>query len=164
MMGTRELKKAGLKTTLPRVKILEILEVSDVRHLSAEDVYKKLLDSGEDIGLGTVYRVLTQFESAGIIIRHNFEGGRAVFELNDEGHHDHMVCVECGKVFEFFDETIEQRQRFVAESAGFVIDEHSLYLYGVCAGMRLKGKCSMRSQNQSGAIGAGTKQTKSVSN
>lgn len=126
------LKEAGLKTTLPRLKILAILENSKVRHVTAEDVYRELLDSDSDIGLATVYRVLTQFESAGLVIRHNFEGGRSVFELNDESHHDHMVCLKCGSVLEFFDETIEQRQRVVAEKAGFAIEDHALYLYGLC--------------------------------
>jgi len=139
---TTDLKKAGLKTTRPRLKILNILETAEVRHLSAEDVYKILLESGDEIGLATVYRVLTQFEGAGLVIRHNFEGGRSVFELNDESHHDHMVCLECGRVFEFFDRTIEERQRQIAEQAGFTIDDHSLYLYGVCRGFRDAGKCS----------------------
>jgi len=138
-----DLQKAGLRSTLPRLRILAILEESRVRHMTAEDVHRSLGDAGDEIGLATVYRVLTQFESAGLVIRHNFEGGRAVFELNDESHHDHMVCVECGRVFEFFDNTIEQRQRKIAETAGFLIDDHSLYLYGVCAGMRHAGKCSM---------------------
>jgi len=126
------LKSAGLKTTLPRLKILSILEQGDVRHVTAEDVYRELLDSGSDIGLATVYRVLTQFESAGLVIRHNFEGGRSVFELNNESHHDHMVCLKCGSVLEFFDETIEQRQQAVAKEAGFAIEDHALYLYGLC--------------------------------
>jgi Fur family ferric uptake transcriptional regulator len=139
-----ELKKAGLKTTQPRLKILDILEHSRVRHLAAEDIYKLLLDSGEEIGLATVYRVLTQFENAGLVIRHNFEGARAVFELNDASHHDHMVCVECGRVFEFFDRKIEERQKRVAESRGFVIEDHSLYLYGTCDGMKRDGRCSMQ--------------------
>lgn len=143
-MERTDLKKAGLKTTLPRLKILAILEASHVRHMTAEDVYKHLRDAGEEVGLATVYRVLTQFEAAGLVMRHNFEGGRAVFELNQGGHHDHMVCVECGKVFEFFDKAIEERQRRVAEKTGFVIDEHSLYLYGMCEGMRKHGKCSKK--------------------
>jgi len=139
-----ELKKAGLKTTVPRLKILGILEESNVRHMTAEDVYKELLEAGEDIGLATVYRVLTQFETAGLVIRHNFEGGRSVFELDDEGHHDHIVCVECGRVFEFYDKTIEERQRKVAENAGFVLQDHSLHMYGVCQGMKKNGKCSIK--------------------
>jgi len=137
-----DLKKAGLKTTLPRLKILEILEHDPQRHMTAEDVYKRLLDAGEEVGLATVYRVLTQFESAGLVQRHNFEGGPAVFEIKQGGHHDHMVCVECGRVFEFFDRTIEDRQRQVATDSDFVIDDHALYLYGVCRGMRESGRCS----------------------
>ncbi|MFT5111220.1 MAG: Fur family ferric uptake transcriptional regulator [Parasphingorhabdus sp.] len=148
----KNLKNAGLKTTQPRLKILEILENSTVRHLGAEDVYKILLESEEEIGLATVYRVLTQFEAAGLIIRHNFEGGRSVFELNDESHHDHMVCLECGKVFEFYDKTIEERQSRIANDAGFVIDDHSLYLYGVCEGIKNDGKCSMKGTKSSGIL------------
>ncbi|HSH42232.1 MAG TPA: ferric iron uptake transcriptional regulator [Arenicellales bacterium] len=144
MPSRNDLKKAGLKTTVPRLKILGILEESSVRHMTAEDVYKELLDAGEDIGLATVYRVLTQFEAAGLVIRHNFEGGRSVFELDDEGHHDHIVCVECGRVFEFYDRTIEERQRKVAENAGFVLQDHSLHMYGVCQGMARNGKCSIK--------------------
>ncbi len=144
MKDSSDLKKAGLKTTLPRLKILRILEKAKVRHMSAEDVYKRLLEGGEEVGLATVYRVLTQFETAGLVLRHNFEGGRAVFEMNPGSHHDHMVCVECGKVFEFIDPAIEERQRKVAEKAGFVVDEHSLYLYGVCEGLRRNGRCSKK--------------------
>ncbi|OGI47124.1 MAG: transcriptional repressor [Candidatus Muproteobacteria bacterium RBG_16_65_34] len=139
-----DLKKAGLKATLPRLKILTILEESKDRHMTAEDVYKRLHESGEDVGLATVYRVLTQFQEAGLVIRHHFEGGRSVFEFNAGGHHDHMVCVECGKVFEFYDTEIEERQRRIAEKAGFHFDDHSLYLFGVCAGMRKHGKCSKK--------------------
>jgi Fur family ferric uptake transcriptional regulator len=142
--GTTELKKAGLKATLPRLKILEILEASSHPHLTAEEVYDRLRESGEEVGLATVYRVLTQFAEAGLVLRHNFEGGRAVFELNEGRHHDHMVCVECGKVFEFHDPQIEERQRKVAEKAGFVIGDHALYLYGVCDGMKKSGKCSKK--------------------
>lgn len=152
MPSRSELKKAGLKTTVPRLKILGILEESNVRHMTAEDVYKELLEAGEDIGLATVYRVLTQFETAGLVIRHNFEGGRSVFELDDEGHHDHLVCVECGRVFEFYDKTIEERQRKVAENAGFVLQDHSLHMYGVCQGMKKNGKCSVKKNE--GIIGA----------
>jgi Fur family ferric uptake transcriptional regulator len=139
-----DLKKAGLKATHPRLKILSMLEHAKARHMTAEDVYKAMLASGEEVGLATVYRVLTQFESAGLVIRHNFEGGRAVFELNQGHHHDHMVCVECGKVFEFTDPAIENRQRKVAENAGFVMEEHSLYIYGMCDGMKKHGKCSKK--------------------
>jgi Fur family ferric uptake transcriptional regulator len=139
-----ELKKAGLKATVPRLKILEILEAATHPHLTAEEVYQKLRDGGEEVGFATVYRVLTQFEAAGLVIRHNFEGGRAVFELNQGSHHDHMVCMECGKVFEFQDTAIEERQRRVAEKAGFIIADHALYLYGVCEGMKKTGKCSKK--------------------
>src|SRR5512141_1311545 len=127
-----DLKKAGLKATLPRIKILEILEQNAHRHMRAEDVYKSLLDTGDDIGLATVYRVLTQFESAGLVTRHHFEGGTAVFELNEGTHHDHIVCVDCGHVEEFSDEQIEERQRGIAERLGFEITDHSLTLHGHC--------------------------------
>lgn len=139
-----ELKKAGLKATLPRLKILSILEESKQRHVTAEDVYRELIATGEDVGLATVYRVLTQFEGAGLVIRHNFEGGRSVFEINEGGHHDHFVCVECGRVFEFYDPALEARQHKVAEKSGFAINDHSLYLYGVCDGMKKNGKCSKK--------------------
>jgi Fur family ferric uptake transcriptional regulator len=129
MEQRQELRKAGLKITLPRLKILEILAGSRSRHLSAEDIYKYLLDSGEEIGLATVYRVLTQFEAAGLVTRHNFEGGHSVFELDDGEHHDHMVCVETGEVVEFFSEEIEKLQREVAEKHGFELLDHSLVLY-----------------------------------
>ncbi|WP_075187684.1 ferric iron uptake transcriptional regulator [Teredinibacter haidensis] len=125
----QELRKAGLKVTLPRVKILQILENSAERHLSAEDVYKLLLDAGEDVGLATVYRVLTQFESAGLVERHNFDGGHSVFELDRGDHHDHMVCTETGKVVEFHNDKIEQLQREIAEDHGYEITGHSLVLY-----------------------------------
>ncbi len=144
MSDSTDLKKAGLKATLPRLKILSILEAAQVRHMSAEDVYKRLLEAGEEVGLATVYRVLTQFETAGLVIRHNFEGGRSVFEMNQGHHHDHMVCVECGKVFEFYDSAIEERQRLVAGKAGFVMEEHSLYIYGMCQGMKKNGVCSKK--------------------
>ncbi len=142
MVFSKDLKKAGLKVTQPRLRILEILENTDVRHLGAEDVFKVLLENDEDIGLATVYRVLTQFEAAGLVIRHNFEGERSIFELNDESHHDHMVCLECGRVFEFYDKTIEERQKQVAHEAGFAINDHSLYMYGMCRGFTESGKCS----------------------
>ncbi len=144
MSDSTDLKKAGLKATLPRLKILSILEAAQVRHMTAEDVYKSLLEAGEEVGLATVYRVLTQFETAGLVIRHNFEGGRSVFEMNQGHHHDHMVCVECGKVFEFYDSAIEERQRLVAGKAGFVMEEHSLYIYGMCQGMKKIGVCSKK--------------------
>ena len=129
MEQRHELRKAGLKITLPRLKILEILENASNRHLSAEDIYKDLLDSGEEIGLATVYRVLTQFEAAGLVTRHNFEGGHSVFELDDGEHHDHMVCVETGEVTEFFSEEIERLQHEVAKKYGFELLDHSLVLY-----------------------------------
>lgn len=130
-MDNSHLKKAGLKVTLPRVKILQILE-REGTHLSAEEVYRILLDSGEEIGLATVYRVLTQFESANLVIRHNFSEGHSVFELDHGMHHDHLVCIKCGKVEEFVDKIIEERQKSVAAKAGFSITDHSLNLYGVC--------------------------------
>ena len=129
MEQRHELRKAGLKITLPRLKILEILESASNRHLSAEDIYKDLLDSGEEIGLATVYRVLTQFEAAGLVTRHNFEGGHSVFELDDGEHHDHMVCVETGEVIEFTSEEIERLQHEIAEKHGFELIDHSLVLY-----------------------------------
>jgi len=125
----QELRKAGLKVTLPRVKILQQLEDAAERHMSAEDIYKALLDAGADVGLATVYRVLTQFEQAGIVIRHNFEGGSAVFELANEGHHDHMVRVDTNEVIEFVDPEIERRQRAIAEQHGFELVDHKLVLY-----------------------------------
>lgn len=131
-MESTDLKKAGLKVTLPRMKILDLMESSNVRHQSAEDIYQSLRDEGEEVGLATVYRVLTQFEAAGLVTRHHFEGGQAVFELNREGHHDHIVCVICGKVEEFFDDVIENQQLKVADSKGFTITDHSLTLYGKC--------------------------------
>lgn len=128
-MEAQDLKKAGLKATLPRLRILEILEYSDVKHMSAEDVYKALLDAGEDVGLATVYRVLTQFETAGLVMRHNFDSGHSVFELNRGGHHDHMVCIETGKVIEFESQEIEKLQKAIAEKHGYKLEDHSLVLY-----------------------------------
>ena len=139
-ISNNDLRKAGLKVTLPRVKILELLEHSPVHHLSAEDVYKGLLAAGEDVGLATVYRVLTQFEAAGIVERHHFEGGHSVFELKDAEHHDHIVCTACGKVSEFHDDVIEQRQIAVAEQLGFRLTGHSLHLYGLCTNPACAGK------------------------
>ena len=136
MQDQKDLRNAGLKATLPRLKILELFEKSDERHLSAEDVYKVLLNAGDDVGLATVYRVLTQFEDAGLLVRHHFESGKAVFELNEGDHHDHIVCVKCGVVEEFYDAEIERRQQEAAESRGFKMQEHSLMIYGICA------KCS----------------------
>lgn len=135
-MESQDLKKAGLKVTLPRMKILDLLESSAKRHLSAEDIYKILIDLGEDIGLATVYRVLTQFETAGLVSRHHFEGGQAVFELQRGHHHDHLVCVKCSRVVEFMDETIESKQRQMAEQHGFDMTDHSLIIYGVCSKCR----------------------------
>ena len=132
MSQSQDLKKAGLKATVPRLKILEILENHKDDHMRAEDVYKVLLDANEDIGLATVYRVLTQFEQAGLVARHHFEGGHSVFELDQGEHHDHMLCITCGRVEEFLDDTIEERQNVIAEKAGFRITDHSLYIYGVC--------------------------------
>ena len=131
-MEPSHLRRAGLKITVPRLKILEILASSQPRHMSAEDVYRRLLDSNEDIGLATVYRVLTQFESAGLVTRHHFEGGTAVFELNEGEHHDHIVCADCGRVEEFTDDSIEERQHEIATRHGFEITDHSLILHGHC--------------------------------
>lgn len=131
-MDNADLKKAGLKITTPRIKILHILEKARDHHLSAEDVYRELVDSGEEIGLATVYRVLTQFEEAGLVIRHNFEGAQSVFELDHGEHHDHLVCIKCGKVEEFLDDTIENRIHEVARQTGFKITDHSLNIHGMC--------------------------------
>ena len=133
---SQELRNAGLKVTLPRVKILEILEKSVTRHISAEEMYKALLESGEDIGLATVYRVLTQFETAGLVTRHHFEGGHSVFELNQGTHHDHILCVKCGRVDEFVDPEIESRQKKIASAKGYEMTDHSLYIYGICSSCR----------------------------
>ncbi len=131
-MNSKELKQAGLKVTLPRMKILEMLQDHEHQHVTAEDLYKRLLDAGEEIGLATVYRVLTQFESAGLIKRHHFEGTQSCFELDQGTHHDHIVCLKCGKIEEFFDEVIEQRQRLIAKQLGFELADHCLILYGQC--------------------------------
>jgi Fur family ferric uptake transcriptional regulator len=131
-MENQQIKQAGLKVTHPRVTILSILENSRQRHLSAEDVYKELLTAEEEIGLATVYRVLTQFEGAGLVVRHHFEGGQSVFELNRGGHHDHLVCVKCGTVVEFVEDVIEERQRAIAKQHGFSMEDHSLVIYGIC--------------------------------
>lgn len=128
-MESNDLRNAGLKVTLPRLKILEMLEQNAERHLSAEDIYRNLMDSNEDIGLATVYRVLTQFEAAGLVKRHHFEGGHAVFELERGAHHDHMVCLETGRVIEFVSEDIEKLQKQIAEKHGFTVEDHSLVLY-----------------------------------
>jgi Fur family transcriptional regulator, ferric uptake regulator len=127
-----ELKNSGLKATLPRIKVLEVFQKSAQRHLSAEDVFRVLLHDGADVGLATVYRVLMQFEQAGILSRNHFESGKAVFELNEGKHHDHLVCVDCGRVEEFFDAEIEKRQKAVAQARGFELQDHALALYAVC--------------------------------
>ena len=137
-MESQDIRNAGLKVTLPRVKILEMLEHKQFseRHLTAEQVYKNLLDEGEEIGLATVYRVLTQFEAAGLVTRHHFEGGNSVFELNRGDHHDHILCVKCGRVDEFKDEVIEVRQNEISDKLGYELTDHCLYLYGLCAKCR----------------------------
>ncbi|MCC7040989.1 MAG: ferric iron uptake transcriptional regulator [Burkholderiales bacterium] len=146
MSSPQDLKSAGLKTTLPRLKIINAFESSKVRHLTAEDVYKRLLGDGLDIGLATVYRVLTQFEQAGLLVRHHFESGKAVYELNEGSHHDHLVCLQCGHVEEFYDAEIEQRQTKIARERGFEIREHALYLYADCT----KARCPYRKTRGSG--------------
>jgi len=129
MLQRQELRKVGLKVTLPRLKIMEILEINATRHMSAEDIYRELLDGGEEIGLATVYRVLTQFEAAGLVIRHNFEGGHSVFEMDNGDHHDHMVCIESGDVIEFTNEEIEKIQHKIAKEHNFELVDHNLVLY-----------------------------------
>lgn len=141
-MENQDLKNAGLKVTLPRMKILEILENSNKRHLSAEDIYKILIDMGDEIGLATIYRVLTQFESASLVNRHNFESGQAVFEINSGDHHDHLICVKCGKIVEFVDESIEKKQNEIAKKNNFEITDHALTIYGVCT----KKECNLSSR------------------
>jgi Fur family ferric uptake transcriptional regulator len=131
-MERSDLRKAGLKVTLPRMRILSILDTSERRHMSAEEIYKSLLDTGEDIGLATVYRVLTQFEGAGLVSRHNFEGGHSVFELDTGNHHDHIVCNDCGHVEEFMSPIVEGQQELIAKEHGFTLVEHSMILYGRC--------------------------------
>ena len=132
----KELREVGLKVTAPRIKILEIMTNAITHHMSAEEIYKALIDAGEDVGLATVYRVMAQFESAGLVRRHNFEGDSAVFEIDQGKHHDHLVCVKCGLVDEFVDEEIERRQELIAKKAGFDMTDHNLTIYGIC------GKCS----------------------
>ena len=132
MTNSDSLKNIGLKATYPRLRILELMQKSEARHMTAEDVYRHLLTEGIDIGLATVYRVLTQFEHAGLVQRHFFESGKAIFELNEGKHHDHLVCLQCGKVEEFYDAEIEARQNRVATERGFTIHEHALYLYADC--------------------------------
>lgn len=144
MTDPQSLKSIGLKATVPRLKILELFERSEVRHLTAEDVYRMLIAENLDIGLATVYRVLTQFEQAGLLERHFFESGKAVFEKNNGNHHDHLVCIECGRVEEFYDPEIERRQNDIAHERGFSIQEHALYLYAQCN----KPDCTYRSEKQ----------------
>jgi Fur family ferric uptake transcriptional regulator len=132
MSNAEDLKSSGLKATLPRIKILEVFHQSSQRHMTAEDVFKALLTDGADIGLATVYRVLMQFEQAGILSRNHFESGKAVFELNEGKHHDHLVCIDCGRVEEFYDPEIEKRQNTIAEAKGFQLQDHALSLYAVC--------------------------------
>ncbi|GAB3501637.1 ferric iron uptake transcriptional regulator [Curvibacter fontanus] len=146
-----ELKSTGLKATLPRLKVLEIFQKGAQRHMSAEDVFRVLLEDRSDVGLATVYRVLTQFEQAGILTRSNFEGGKAVYELNEGQHHDHLVCLDCGKVEEFFDAEIENRQNAVAKTRGFALAEHALSLYAHCT----KDKCPNRGSGGRGGHTAG---------
>ncbi len=142
MTQADEIKSSGLKATLPRIKILEVFQKTTRRHMSAEDVFKMLLADDSDVGLATVYRVLMQFEQAGILSRHHFEPGKAVFELNEGAHHDHLVCLDCGHVEEFFDAEIERRQHVTAEARGFKLQDHSLALYGNCT----KRNCEFRSR------------------
>jgi Fur family ferric uptake transcriptional regulator len=143
MTDPRELRSTGLKVTAPRLRVLELFQTSTERHLTAEDVYRRFLADGTDIGLATVYRVLTQFEQAGLLVRHHFEGGKAVYELNEGKHHDHLVCLQCGHVEEFYDPEIEKRQNRVARERGFAVHDHSLYLYADC----LKADCPNRPAN-----------------
>ena len=145
MTTSHDLKSAGLKATVPRLKIINLFETSRVRHLTAEDVYKMLLTEGLDIGLATVYRVLTQFEQAGLLVRHHFESGKAVFELNEGKHHDHLVCMQCGRVEEFYDAEIEKRQGKIARERGFQIHDHSLQIYADC----VKANCPHRPKDPS---------------
>ena len=133
MSHADDLKSSGLKATLPRLKILEVFQTSDIRHLTAEDVYKHLLTEGSDIGLATVYRVLMQFEQAGILTRSHFESGKSVFELNEGKHHDHLVCTGCGRVEEFYDPEIERRQQMISKDKGWILQDHAMSLYGLCA-------------------------------
>ena len=145
MTESSSLKSAGLKSTLPRLRVLGLFEEGRDRHLSAEDVYRRLLASGEDIGLATVYRVLTQFEQAGLLLRHHFEGGKSVFELNQGEHHDHIVCLQCGRVEEFYDAAIEARQKKAAAERGFSVHGHSLQIYADCT----RPRCQHRNKENS---------------
>ena len=142
MNDQNELKNMGLKATFPRLKILDIFRKAEERHLSAEDVYRALINEDVDIGLATVYRVLTQFEQAGILVRSQFDGGKAVFELNDGDHHDHLICTNCGKVVEFSDTDIEKRQHKIAKDHGFALESHTMLLYGICPDCTPKGRAA----------------------
>lgn len=137
-MSNDDLKKAGLKVTLPRIKILKLLETSKIKHISAEEIYKSLVAQNDDVGLATVYRVLAQFEEAGLITRHRFDGEHSVFELHEDVHHDHLVCVDCGHVIEFVDENIEARQQTIAKKHNFELTNHALTLYGICGNCQEK--------------------------
>lgn len=139
-MESQDLRNAGLKATAPRLKMLELLEHAQDRHMTAEAIYRKLVDAGEEIGLATVYRALAQFEAAGLVTRHHFEGGLAVYELERGTHHDHIVCIHCGRVEEFIDEVIEKRQQAMAEKMGFTLRDHSMTLYGECSGPECPGR------------------------
>lgn len=145
-MESQDLRDAGLKVTTPRLKMLELLEHEHDRHLTAEAIYRKLLEAGEEIGLATVYRSLAQFEAAGLVTKHHFEGGQAVFELERGPHHDHIVCVLCGRVEEFYDEVIEKRQRAIAEKLGFSLRDHTLTLYGECSGADCGGRKKVKNK------------------
>lgn len=158
-MSRSTLGNAGLRTTIPRRLILDFMENSDQRHLAAEDIYRALGDAGHEVGIATVYRVLTQFEQSGLVLKHRFDGEKSTYELNDERHHDHMVCIECGRVYEFVDPQIEKRQEQVAGTLGFTLQDHSLHLFGVCEGMEKDGKCSLPQDASSGIHQMG-KQTK----
>lgn len=149
MSDSKDLRNMGLKATFPRLKVLDLFQHSTQRHMSAEDVYKLLLNENADIGLATVYRVLTQFEQAGLLVRHHFESGKAVFELNEGSHHDHLVCMQCGRVEEFFDAEIERRQQKVAKDRGFNIHDHSLYLYADCVKPQCLHKTSAQADQTS---------------
>ena len=146
MTHADELKNSGLKATLPRIKVLEVFQKTAERHMTAEDVYRALLADGADVGLATVYRVLMQFEQAGLLSRNHFETGKAVFELNEGKHHDHLVCIDCGRVEEFYDAEIEQRQRAVAQTRGFALQDHALALYATCT----KPHCPFRDKHPKG--------------
>ncbi|MCR4299956.1 MAG: ferric iron uptake transcriptional regulator [Gallionella sp.] len=139
-MENQDLRNTGLKVTVPRLKMLECLGKAQDRHLTAEAIYRQLLEAGEEIGLATVYRALTQFEAAGLVTRHHFEGGQAVFELERGPHHDHIVCIHCGRVEEFYDEAIEKRQRAIAKKLGFILRDHTLTMYGECSRPNCQGQ------------------------